>query len=61
VCCGYSVSGGNETKREGNSQFYNFTRDIDIKWFKIPLSTKGLHVHHIFMLRGYSLGSSVGD
>ena len=55
------MSGGNETKREGNSQFYNFTRDIDIKWFKIPLSTKGLHVHHIFMLRGYSLGSSVGD
>jgi len=50
-----------KTKRDGSSQFYNFTRDIDIKWFKIPLSTRGLCVHHIFMLSGYSLGSSVGD
>ena len=85
MCCGYSVSGGNEnwriedqimvagcvvgtmcvgemkTKREGSSQFYNFARDINIKWFKIPLSTRGLCVHHIFMSSGYSLGSSVGD
>jgi hypothetical protein len=50
-----------KAKREGSSQFYNVTRDIDIKWFKIPLSTRGLLVHHIFMLRGYSLGGSVGN
>jgi len=50
-----------KTKRESSSQFYNFTRDIDIKWFKIPLSTRGLCVHHIFMLSGCYLGSSVGD
>ena len=50
-----------KTTREGNSQFYNFTRYIDIKWFKIHLNTRGLPVHYMFMLRGYSIGSSVGN
>jgi hypothetical protein len=50
-----------KTKREDSSQFYNFTRDINMKWFKIPLINRGLPVHHMVMLSGNYIGSLVGD
>ena len=55
MCCDCLVCGENEMKRDVYSQFYNFTVDINIKWFKVPLFAYSTfaclsHVHIVFII-----------